>query len=81
MNKRESGFEPINNEWIKPVCHNPSHYPPTHLYIPAGQQYRHVCPGCGEETIVQASTASWSGTSKSIISVNLSTSMIAGRQD
>ena len=41
--KTESGFEdaPTIN-----LCRHPEHLPPTHLYIPHGKIYRHVCPGC-----------------------------------
>lgn len=35
-------------------CINFEHNPPTHLYIPPGQTYRHVCPGCGQETVIRA---------------------------
>lgn len=29
------------------VCTDPGHNFPTHLYIPPGSGYRHVCPSCG----------------------------------
>ncbi len=29
------------------TCNNPSHNPPTHLCIPPGKGYKHICPGCG----------------------------------
>jgi len=31
-------------------CSHPSHNPPSHLFIPPGKGYRHVCPGCGKIT-------------------------------
>lgn len=27
-------------------CNHPEHNPPSHIYIPQGKGYRHVCPGC-----------------------------------
>lgn len=41
---------------VKPEpCQHPEHNPPTHLYIPAGKRYRHICPGCGQEAIINPS--------------------------
>ena len=58
-NKNEkSGFEPIDNKWIK-TCFSPSHNPPMHLYIPPGQQYVHICPTCGAKIIMLGSTFTW----------------------
>jgi hypothetical protein len=34
------------------VCRDQSHNPPTHLYIPQGQGYTHVCPSCGRRTTI-----------------------------
>ena len=31
-------------------CKDKSHKPPTHIYIPQGKGYRHVCPSCGKVT-------------------------------
>lgn len=31
-------------------CMSPDHFPPTHLYIPPGSVYVHVCSGCGMST-------------------------------
>lgn len=42
----KSGFEPDPESQSEP-CRDPGHEAPTHLYVPAGQRYRHVCPGCG----------------------------------
>src|SRR5208283_2984838 len=47
----KGGFEPIPG-YQRPCCH-PEHRPPMHLYIPPGQQYRHVCPGCGMTIIMR----------------------------
>lgn len=55
QDKKESGFETIDEH----ACHHPEHFGPTHLYIPAGQQYRHVCPGCGQNTILRGSGATY----------------------
>ncbi len=49
------GFEPIPG-YAEP-CRDPSHQPPTMLYIPPGQQYRHVCPTCGAVVILRGSSA------------------------
>jgi len=47
MNK--SGFFPLEQPSF---CGHPEHEPPTHLYIPQGQGYRHVCPFCGKEQVL-----------------------------
>jgi hypothetical protein len=31
-------------------CKDKSHEPPTHIHIPQGKGYRHVCPSCGKVT-------------------------------
>ena len=41
----ESGFFDLPN--IE-KCKDPSHKPPTHIHIPRGKGYRHVCPSCGK---------------------------------
>lgn len=46
------GMEPIPSNGIEP-CRSPQHLPPMHIYIPAGQQYRHKCPACGNEIVVR----------------------------
>lgn len=28
------------------ICKDSEHNPPTHLYIPPGKGYKHVCPSC-----------------------------------
>lgn len=49
--KRESGFEDLDEEQ---PCIHPEHNPPTHLFIPPGKQYRHVCPGCEREVVLRS---------------------------
>lgn len=34
------------------ICNHPEHNPPTHLYIPPGKGYKHICPGCGKEKTI-----------------------------
>ncbi len=51
----KGGFEPIPGH-VEP-CHSMEHEPPMMLYIPPGQQYRHVCPGCGQVTVMRGSSA------------------------
>lgn len=50
--KKQSGFEPIP-EPIKPICRDSEHFPPSHMVIPQGQQYRHVCRSCGAEVVIR----------------------------
>lgn len=33
-------------------CNHPGHQPPSHICIPQGKGYRHVCPACGVETVL-----------------------------
>lgn len=33
--------------WHQPCVDN-SHDAPTHVHVPVGEVYRHVCPTCGE---------------------------------
>jgi hypothetical protein len=49
-NEEESHFEDI--EETKTCCHI-EHNPPTHLYIPHGKRYIHICPECKERTVFQ----------------------------
>jgi hypothetical protein len=44
-NERKSGFFP--DPFYERPCLDPSHNAPTHLSIPPGQIYIHVCPSCG----------------------------------
>ncbi len=50
--KRRSGFEDLPQ---KEICSDPEHNPPMHLWVPHGQQFRHVCPGCGQEKVLRGS--------------------------
>lgn len=34
------------------ICNDPAHLAPSHLYIPPGRGYRHVCPACGAVQIL-----------------------------
>ena len=52
VEKRKSGFEDDPGA-IEPCLH-PEHNPPTHLCIPAGKVYRHVCPACGAVQVLRA---------------------------
>lgn len=54
---RKGGFEPIPNgpKGLVP-CPSPQHNPPTHLCIPSGMQYRHICPVCGREQVLRSPT-------------------------
>lgn len=48
---QESGFFRVR-EWVG-ICTHPEHNFPTHLYIPLGMGYKHVCPGCGKvQTVI-----------------------------
>lgn len=51
--KRDGGFEddPLA-QWIR-LCRHPEHNPPSHLVIPQGKIYRHVCPECGREVVLR----------------------------
>lgn len=33
-------------------CTHPEHKPPTHLHIPQGKGYTHVCPSCKKSTTI-----------------------------
>lgn len=48
----KGGFEDIPKDTWKQPCWNPQHEPPMHMVIPPGKQYRHVCPGCHQETVI-----------------------------
>lgn len=51
---RRSGFEDVP---LPQRCRHPEHEPPSHLYIPPGKQYRHICPGCGRESVLRPTHA------------------------
>lgn len=44
QSKEQSGFE---DDMTPKRCLHPEHQPPSHLFIPQGKVYRHVCPSCG----------------------------------
>ncbi|QDH83526.1 hypothetical protein [Achromobacter phage Motura] len=46
--QKQSGFFDLP---VAQFCTHPEHNFPTHLYIPPGQGYRHVCPGCKREEV------------------------------
>lgn len=41
---------PIGN--MAPPCMDPSHNPPSHLYIPPGTNHTHTCPACGAKSTI-----------------------------
>lgn len=45
--------------WKKKPCLNPGHEVPGLLYIPPGQTYKHVCPGCNNEIVVTTPEITW----------------------
>lgn len=47
--KEESGFFDITPQQI---CTHPEHNFPSHLVIPQGKGYKHVCPGCGRVIVI-----------------------------
>lgn len=47
------------------TCNHSEHEPPTHLYIPPGKGYRHICPGCGEIKVITPLQISFGVGSKS----------------
>ena len=49
--RKKSGFEDDDSAWLK-GRRDPEHSPPMMLYIPPGQQYRHVCRSCGAESVM-----------------------------
>jgi len=55
INEPNSSFniEPIPPTVTKDYsCIHHEHNPPQNLYIPTGKSYKHICPFCGKETIV-----------------------------
>lgn len=42
----KSGFFDLPE--VKKNCGHRSHNPPSHIHIPQGKGYRHICPECGE---------------------------------
>lgn len=56
--RKQSRMEPIPEKYK--VCRHPEHNPPTHICIPQGMQYVHVCPSCGAECILRSPEISFS---------------------
>lgn len=54
-----SRLEKIENNYGRKQCSGPEHNPPTHLSIPNGYKYIHVCPSCGFETELIPQQISW----------------------
>jgi len=54
---KKGGFEPIEEK--QKTCMDPEHEPPWLLHIPYGQQYRHICPTCGQEKIIKSSAVTF----------------------
>ena len=48
-NIKTSGFFELP---IDATCRDLNHNPPTHLYIPPGKGYRHICPKCKKEIVI-----------------------------
>lgn len=42
------------NDWNMMPCVSPSHNPPMHLFIPPGCSHTHVCPYCGQRTVLKS---------------------------
>jgi hypothetical protein len=55
---QKSGFFPLPKQTqsplkdLKDICRDNEHNPPSHLHIPQGQGYKHICPTCGYTQIV-----------------------------
>lgn len=47
----QSGFFDLTDN--QSDCNSSDHNPPTHLFIPEGKGYKHVCPTCGKTTIIK----------------------------
>ncbi len=50
---RRGGLERIPESKLPKPCSHPEHHPPAHICIPQGMQYRHICPGCGAESVIR----------------------------
>jgi hypothetical protein len=57
--EKQGGLEPIP-EHERP-CQSQQHLPPTHIHIPYGMQYRHICPSCGCEVVLRSSEVYFNG--------------------
>jgi hypothetical protein len=54
--RKEKKHDYFEDMPVQERCRHPEHEPPNMLVIPAGKRYRHVCPGCGRETIIHSSS-------------------------
>jgi hypothetical protein len=56
--KTGGGLEPIPGyeDYKRGMCTSPMHAPPTHICVPEGMRYRHVCSACGKESFVYPPT-------------------------
>lgn len=53
INPERSHFEDIEpSPWLD-KCKDPGHKPPMHIHIPQGKRYVHICPTCGQRTVLQ----------------------------
>lgn len=43
-----------NKTWDVRICMHPSHKPPMHIVIPPGEEFEHVCQGCGDVTFLRS---------------------------
>ncbi len=53
MDRDKSGFRDsvdLSSKWCRDIEHNP----PTHLHIPHGKEYVHVCPRCRKTTVLKS---------------------------
>lgn len=57
--RKRGGFEDDPEPKAGGYCNHPEHVPPTHLYVPAGKRYRHICPACGQETVIRPTSLTW----------------------
>lgn len=48
--KERSHFEDIEKDV---TCKDPGHNIPSHLHIPQGKRYVHICPACGQRSVLQ----------------------------
>lgn len=60
MSHNESHFEDIepvryikDHKWKIERCLHPNHNPPSHLSIPQGKRYVHVCPKCKATCVIE----------------------------
>lgn len=49
---KASGFFDLEKPEYEDNCVSIAHNPPTHIFIPSGKGYRHVCPRCGKITTI-----------------------------